>query len=130
MRALQGERGTGLAGEKSRGARLFAIAGARGGGRVGRRHPAGRTSRAGSADVLRCHQPARPGDRVEGVAQALAGDDASALYQIGYSFAPFHCPDCAASYCGEHWSWRTFEDELYSGIEGDCPRGHFHVLAY
>ncbi|MCV7195204.1 hypothetical protein [Mycobacterium angelicum] len=71
-----------------------------------------------------------PADRVDGVAKALEGVDACALYQIGYSCAPFHCPDCAASYCGEHWSWRTFEDDPYSGVEGDCPLGHFHVLAY
>lgn len=69
-------------------------------------------------------------DRFDPVAEAIAGVDASALHRIGYSYAPFHCPDCAASYCGTHWNWRTFEDDPYSGIEGDCPRGHFHVLTY
>lgn len=69
-------------------------------------------------------------DRVDPVTEAIAGVDASALYRIGYSYAPFHCPDCAVSYCGNHWTWRTFEDDPYSGIEGDCPRGHFHVLSY
>ncbi|WP_139829823.1 hypothetical protein [Mycobacterium gastri] len=69
-------------------------------------------------------------DRVDVVAQAIADTDASALYRIGYSYAPFHCPDCAASYCGDHWDWREFDDDPFSGIEGDCPRGHFHVLAY
>ncbi|WP_136625853.1 hypothetical protein [Mycobacterium attenuatum] len=69
-------------------------------------------------------------DRVDAVAEAISGSDASALYRIGYAYAPFHCPDCAASYCGDHWNWREFDDDPYSGIEGDCPRGHFHVLAY
>lgn len=69
-------------------------------------------------------------ERIEAVSEAIAARDAGALYRIGYSYAPFHCPDCAASYCGEHWNWRTFDDEPYSGVEGDCPRRHFHVLAY
>lgn len=69
-------------------------------------------------------------ERVELVGQAIADGDASALYSVGYSYAPFHCPECAASYCGAHWSWREFDDDPYSGIEGECPRGHFHLLAY
>ncbi|VAZ84081.1 hypothetical protein [Mycobacterium persicum] len=69
-------------------------------------------------------------DRADAVAEAIAGANASALYRVGYAYAPFHCPDCAASYCGEHWNWREFDDDPFSGIEGDCPRGHFHVLAY
>lgn len=71
-----------------------------------------------------------PAERIGPVSRALAGTDASALYRIGYSYAPFYCPDCAASYCGAHWNWRQFDDDPYSGIEGDCPRGHFHILAY
>lgn len=69
-------------------------------------------------------------DRVDAVARAIANADASALYRISHALAPFHCPDCAVSYCGEHWSWREFEDDPYTGIEGDCPQGHFQVLAY
>ncbi|MDP7728030.1 MULTISPECIES: hypothetical protein [Mycobacterium] len=67
---------------------------------------------------------------IEPVSRAIADADASALYRLGYSYAPFHCPDCTLTYCGAHWNWRTFEDDPYTGIEGDCPRGHFHVLAY
>ncbi|KZS59811.1 hypothetical protein A4G28_01260 [Mycobacterium ostraviense] len=70
-------------------------------------------------------------DRADTVAEAIAGADAAALYRIGYSYAPFHCPDCASSYCGDHWNWREFDDDPFSGIErieGDCPRGH--VLSY
>ncbi|OBJ87953.1 hypothetical protein A9W97_16330 [Mycobacterium gordonae] len=69
-------------------------------------------------------------ERIGPVSRAIADADASALYRLGYSYAPFHCPDCAASYCGAHWNWRTFEDDPYSGVEGDCPGGHFHLLAY
>jgi hypothetical protein len=89
-----------------------------------------KTSRRRGRDLLwRCSQPVSP-DRLVSVAEAIADSDASALYRIGYSYAPFHCPDCAASYCGDHWNWRTFDDDPFSGIEGDGQQGHFHVLAY
>lgn len=69
-------------------------------------------------------------ERIEWVVHAIADTDDAALYRMGYAYAPFHCPDCPASYCGEHWSWREFDDEPLSGIEGNCPFGHFHVLAH
>jgi len=69
-------------------------------------------------------------ESVEWMVHAIADSDAAALYRMGYAYAPFHCPDCPASYCGEHWKWREFDDDPFSGIEGDCPRGHFHLLAY
>ena len=71
-----------------------------------------------------------PAQRVHQVTGAVAAADASALYAVAYSYAPFHCPDCPASYCGEHWAWRRFDDCDFSGIEGRCPDGHFHVLCY
>lgn len=74
-------------------------------------------------------QPVSP-DRLNSVAAAIADDDASALYRIGYSYAPFYCPEREASCCGNHWRWRTFDDDPFSGIEGDCAQGHFHVLGY
>jgi hypothetical protein len=69
-------------------------------------------------------------DLIDSVTAAVAAADATALYALAYSYAPFHCPDCAASYCGRHWSWRDFDDGTFSGVEGNCPRGHFHVLRY
>jgi hypothetical protein len=39
-------------------------------------------------------QPVSP-NRVGSVAEAIADNDASALYRLGYSYAPFHCPECA-----------------------------------
>ncbi|MFZ0831670.1 MAG: hypothetical protein WAM92_01035 [Mycobacterium sp.] len=69
-------------------------------------------------------------ERLDRVADAVAAADVAALYGLGYTYAPFYCPDCAASYCGEHWRWRQFDDGDLSGIEGRCPSGHFHVLCY
>lgn len=69
-------------------------------------------------------------ERFMAVATAVAAPDASALDALGYSYAPFHCPDCAASYCGRHWAPRRFDDGEFHGIEGHCPQGHFHVLQY
>jgi hypothetical protein len=75
-------------------------------------------------------QPVAPG-LLHSVAQAISEQDASALYQLAYSYTPFHCPQCKLSYCGEHWKWNSFEDDYdIHGIEGTCPRGHFHVLTY
>jgi len=69
-------------------------------------------------------------DRIESLSKAIRAADAAALYGITYAYAPFHCPDCGADYCGSHWSWERFEDEFHSGVSGQCPRGHFHVLMY
>ncbi|QNI07193.1 hypothetical protein GAN17_13515 [Mycobacterium kubicae] len=69
-------------------------------------------------------------DRIDVVTQAISDTDASLLYRLSYSYAPYHCPDCAATYCGSHWAWREFDDDPFGGIEGDCPHGHFHVLSY
>lgn len=68
--------------------------------------------------------------RLAGVAAAVDAADAATLYALGYSYAPFHCPECEASYCGEHWAWRHFDDGEFNGIEGRCPSEHFHVLSY
>ena len=72
-------------------------------------------------------QPVRA-EWVEAVVEASAEADASALYNMAHSYAPFYCPECSASYCGEHWHWSSFEVGGSSGIGGSCERGHFHVL--
>jgi hypothetical protein len=71
-----------------------------------------------------------PTERLVTVSDAVGKSDASALRGIGFSYAPFHCPDCMSSYCGEHWSARRFVDGDITGVEGTCPQGHFHVLRY
>ena len=72
-------------------------------------------------------QPVRA-ECVDVVIEAIAEADASALYNTAHSYAPFYCPECTASYCGEHWHWSSFEVGGMSGIAGSCQRGHFHVL--
>jgi hypothetical protein len=42
-------------------------------------------------------------------------NDPAALHAIDPSLAPAYCPDCRASYCGEHWT------------DGRCPLGHTKV---
>lgn len=74
-------------------------------------------------------QPVSP-ERTKSVTEAIQAVDAGALYRLSYAYAPFHCPDCGVEYCGDHWIWKHFEDEFHSGVEGTCPRGHFHVLTY
>jgi hypothetical protein len=73
-----------------------------------------------------------PAGGVGSVGQAIREQDASALYRLAFSYAPFHCPQCKLSYCGEHWEWNRFQDDEngISGVEGTCPRAHFHVLTY
>ena len=68
----------------------------------------------------------------DAVEAALWAGDAPALHAICYAYAPFCCPECAAVYCGAHWRHRHFEDDRmgFSGIEGWCPKEHFHVLLY
>jgi hypothetical protein len=67
---------------------------------------------------------------LDAIARAINGEDATALYRLTYSYAPFHCPECALCYCGEHWQWHSFVDDQHDidGIERSCPQGHFHVL--
>ena len=60
-------------------------------------------------------------------------DDPAALFALDFELAPFWCPDCHATYCGDHWrSWMEFEhDELpgwLDSIRGVCPRGHERML--
>jgi hypothetical protein len=67
-------------------------------------------------------QPATAGVR------AVIGN-ASALYALDPELAPFYCPRCRASYCGEHWrTYDVFEDGLHDSIRGECPSGHDRML--
>ena len=63
---------------------------------------------------------------------ALETRDPAALYAADLEFAPFWCPDCAASYCGRHWQvWPEFDPEDPGWFEeqrGICPRGHERML--
>jgi hypothetical protein len=61
---------------------------------------------------------------------ALEARDAAALFAVDLELAPFWCPTCAASYCGEHWvRWSVFEDDgWHDSIRGYCPHGHERML--
>ena len=54
---------------------------------------------------------------------------ARALYELDFELAPFYCPVCDRSYCGEHWSATdVFEDCVHDSIRGTCPEGHERML--
>ena len=62
----------------------------------------------------------------------LTAGDAGAVHSFDFELAPFWCPSCAASYCGDHWvRWDVFDDEepsLHDSIRGRCPSGHERML--
>lgn len=63
---------------------------------------------------------------------AIAAGDARALFAADPELAPWWCPECALSYCGEHWArWDVFDDEepaFHDSIRGRCPQGHERML--
>jgi hypothetical protein len=61
---------------------------------------------------------------------ALKTGDPAALFAVDLELAPFWCPKCAASYCGEHWvRWSVFDDDgWHDSIRGRCPHGHERML--
>jgi hypothetical protein len=63
---------------------------------------------------------------------ALTRADAEALYRLDLELAPFYCPDCRSTYCGECWrSYHVFDDEMPGWLEetrGVCPKGHDRML--
>ena len=66
---------------------------------------------------------------VEQCAVALDAGDAAALFAINSEYAPFWCPRCSASYCGDDYrSWVTFDEGFYDATYGVCPEGHEREL--
>jgi len=63
---------------------------------------------------------------------ALAAGDAGAIFDLDPEYAPFYCPPCRASYCGDHWDrWDVFDEDFpdwRDSIRGHCPRGHERML--
>jgi hypothetical protein len=57
---------------------------------------------------------------------------ASAVFGLDPEYAPFYCPGCKASYCGEHWDREDVFDDDFPGwhdsIRGRCPNGHERTL--
>jgi hypothetical protein len=56
----------------------------------------------------------------------------AAVFDLDPEYAPFYCPDCRASYCGDHWDRQdVFDDDLpewHDSIRGRCPNGHERML--
>lgn len=71
--------------------------------------------------------PEAVADRLAAAVQAV---DAAAVHAIDPELAPFYCPQCDASYCGEHMQhWDVFDDEgFHDSIRGRCPEGHERML--
>ena len=71
-------------------------------------------------------------DEAKAVRAALAAPTTRALFELDPEYAPWYCPGCDASYCGDHWARRDIFDEDDSGwhdsIRGTCPRGHERML--
>jgi hypothetical protein len=59
--------------------------------------------------------------------------DPAALLAINPELAPFWCPECAASYCEDHWRREmVFDDDplpaWLDSIRGECPYGHERMV--
>ena len=66
---------------------------------------------------------------VERCAAALEAGDTAALFAINPEYAPFWCPRCGVSYCGDDYrSWVTFDEGFYDATYGVCPEGHEREL--
>jgi hypothetical protein len=63
---------------------------------------------------------------------ALAAGDAAAVYALDTEFAPWWCPACLKSYCGDHWlRGDVFDEEephWHDSMRGRCPEGHERML--
>jgi hypothetical protein len=70
--------------------------------------------------------------RFERIWDAIASGTAPGLFAVDAELAPWWCPECAACYCGEHWTRRDVFDEeepaLHDSIRGRCPQGHERML--
>lgn len=61
---------------------------------------------------------------------AVERADAAELHRFDFELAPFYCPDCDSSYCGDHWTRvDMFDDEgFHDSIRGICPNRHQRML--
>ena len=96
---------------------------------------AGTVWRQGEAQLARASFTSRlwlavePG-QLRGLRTARRERDARALFAVEPELAPFWCPPCETSYCGEHWArWPISDDDgRYDAIRGRCPQGHERML--
>ena len=63
---------------------------------------------------------------------ALDAGSPRLVYGQDPEFAPFYCPTCDATYCGDHWiRWDVFDQDppnWHDSIRGRCPEGHERLL--
>ena len=65
----------------------------------------------------------------EGVREAVRAGDVAALHALDLELAAWWCPECRASYCGDHWQWwDEFDEGFHDEIRGVCPEGHERML--
>lgn len=67
---------------------------------------------------------------LERLRAALDEGSARRVYDVDHDLAPFYCPQCDASFCGDHWHrWDVFDDDgFHDSIRGRCPLGHERML--
>jgi hypothetical protein len=72
------------------------------------------------------------GEAFEPLRAAVASRSARVIYDFDSELAPFYCPSCDASYCGEHWEmWDVMDDDdprFRDSVRGCCPRDHERIL--
>ena len=56
--------------------------------------------------------------------------DARTLHALDPELAPFYCPACHRTFCGDHWRRDDVfdEDGFHDAIRGTCPDGHERLL--
>ena len=71
--------------------------------------------------------------RPESVLGAIRATDAAALYAVDLELVPLFCPECAVSYCLDHWdTWEVRDPDVndfwLEEVRGTCPRGHERMI--
>jgi hypothetical protein len=69
---------------------------------------------------------------IPAVLRALGDSDGAALFAADFELAPFWCPTCGSSYCGDEWViWTVYDEgdpEWIDELRGRCPVGHERML--
>jgi hypothetical protein len=73
-----------------------------------------------------------PAGQFSELRSAIEKRDARRLHGLDLEYAPFFCPQCDATYCGDHWMrWDVFDEDdpsWHDSIRGRCPKGHERML--